>query len=75
MAVPKKRTSKSRKGMRRAHDGLKFTENVVECEACGELKRRHHVCDACGTYRGLQIFAVAEETEEASEEISESVEE
>ena len=60
MAVPKKRTSKSRKGMRRSHDALKFTENVIECENCGELKLRHHVCDACGTYRGLQVFSAEE---------------
>lgn len=69
MAVPKKRTSKRRKGMRRSHDALQFTENVVECEACGELKLRHHVCEACGTYRGLQVFEVEEEvfSEEASD--------
>lgn len=69
MAVPKKRTSKSRKGMRRSHDSLKFTENVIECEACGELKLRHHVCEACGTYRGLQVFPVEEEaySEESSD--------
>ena len=61
MAVPKKRTSKSRKGMRRSHDSIKFTANVVECNNCGELKLRHHVCDACGTYRGVQLFEVAGE--------------
>lgn len=69
MAVPKKRTSKSRKGMRRSHDALKFTANVIECESCGELKLRHHVCDACGTYRGIQVFSAGEvvsEEEEAS---------
>ena len=71
MAVPKKRTSKSRKGMRRSHDGLKFTENVVECENCGELKRRHHVCEACGYYRGVQVFAVEEEASEESSDIVE----
>ena len=71
MAVPKKRTSKSRKGMRRSHDSLKFTENVVECENCGELKLRHHVCEACGTYRGIQVFSVAEEASEEESSIAE----
>lgn len=55
MAVPKKRTSKSRKGMRRAHDFLEHTAAVEDCPNCGELKLRHHVCEACGAYRGLQI--------------------
>ncbi len=52
MAVPKKRTSKSRRNMRRSHDALKFTAAVEVCPDCGELKERHHVCPSCGTYRG-----------------------
>lgn len=61
MAVPKKRTSKRRKGMRRSHDSLKFTENVISCENCDALKLRHHVCEECGTYRGVQVFEVKDE--------------
>ncbi|MGB0640508.1 MAG: 50S ribosomal protein L32 [Myxococcota bacterium] len=60
MAVPKKRTSKSRKGMRRSHDALKFKAAVHICPSCGELKLYHHICDACGTYRGEQVIADAE---------------
>lgn len=56
MAVPKKRTSKSRKGMRRSHDGIKYTASVTECDNCGELKLRHHICDACGTYKNHQVI-------------------
>ena len=56
MAVPKKRTSKSRKGMRRSHDGIKFNAAVMACPSCGEPKLMHHVCQNCGTYRGMQIF-------------------
>ena len=52
MAVPKKRTSKSRRNMRRSHDALKFKAAVEVCPDCGELKERHHVCPSCGTYRG-----------------------
>lgn len=55
MAVPKKKTSKSRRNMRRAHDAL--TPVVMsECSNCGEPKRSHHVCGACGFYRGRQVF-------------------
>jgi large subunit ribosomal protein L32 len=58
MAVPKKRTSRSRRNMRRAHDALKFTAAVETCPSCGELKLRHHLCEACGTYRGRSVVEV-----------------
>tara|TARA_B100000579_G_C22486101_1_gene690229 strand:- start:358 stop:537 length:180 start_codon:yes stop_codon:yes gene_type:complete len=58
MAVPKKRTSKSRKGMRRSHDALQFKAAVQVCPECGELKLYHHVCLPCGTYRGEQVIEV-----------------
>ena len=58
MAVPKKRTSKSRKGMRRSHDALKFNAAVQVCPNCGELKLYHHVCAPCGTYKGEQVIEV-----------------
>jgi large subunit ribosomal protein L32 len=44
--------------MRRAHDHLTFTAAVEACPACGELKLRHRVCEACGTYRGVQVLDV-----------------
>jgi large subunit ribosomal protein L32 len=49
MAVPKKKISSSRRGQRRSHDTLKTT-NTAECPNCGEPKRPHHVCAACGHY-------------------------
>ncbi len=58
MAVPKKRTSKSRKNMRRSHDAIQYTAAVESCPACGELKLRHHVCEVCGNYRGKQVLEV-----------------
>lgn len=59
MAVPKKRTSRRRRDMRRAHDHLTFSAAVELCENCGELKLRHRLCESCGTYRGRQVIAVA----------------
>jgi len=59
MAVPKKRTSRARRDMRRAHDHLKPTAAVQPCE-CGELVLRHHACDACGTYRGRVVVEVGD---------------
>lgn len=51
MAVPKKKTSKSRRGMRRAHDFDKAV-NVVTCSNCGKAIVPHNVCKFCGSYAG-----------------------
>ncbi|MEO1190225.1 MAG: 50S ribosomal protein L32 [Pseudomonadota bacterium] len=55
MAVPKRKTTPSRRGMRRAHDFLPASSSV-ECPNCGELKRPHHVCGACGYYDGREVI-------------------
>ena len=54
MAVPKKKTSHSRKNMRRAHDAL-TAPNVIYCE-CGEPTLPHRACSSCGTYKGRQVL-------------------
>jgi large subunit ribosomal protein L32 len=59
MAVPKKKTSKSRRDMRRAHHALK-TFGHMECPNCGERKRPHHVCTSCGHYDGREVVAQKE---------------
>jgi large subunit ribosomal protein L32 len=56
MAVPKKKVTKSRRNMRRSHHALKSTKSL-ECPNCGELKRPHHVCSACGYYDGREVVA------------------
>lgn len=58
MAVPKKKTSKSRQGMRRSHDAISGSA-FADCPNCGELKRPHHVCEACGQYDGRDVIATA----------------
>jgi large subunit ribosomal protein L32 len=59
MAVPKKRTSKSVRNMRRAHDFLVQNTAVdFQCSNCGALKIRHRVCPACGFYRGKKVIEV-----------------
>lgn len=55
MAVPKKKTSKSRRNMRRSHHALKLV-NLSECPNCGEAKQPHHVCAACGHYDGRDVI-------------------
>ncbi len=56
MAVPKKKTSQSRMGMRRSHHAL-VAPAFAECGNCGELKRPHHVCAHCGHYDGREVVA------------------
>lgn len=59
MAVPKQKISKSRRGQRRSHDAL-GSSSYAECPNCGELKRPHHVCGACGHYDGREVVSSKE---------------
>jgi large subunit ribosomal protein L32 len=61
MAVPKKKTSPSRRNMRRSHDALPPAV-YAECPDCGELKRPHHLCPACGYYDGREVTTQAAPT-------------
>jgi len=55
MAVPRKKITRSKRGMRRAHDKLKRA-TYVEDQSSGELRRPHHIDLATGMYRGKQIL-------------------
>lgn len=55
MAVPQRRTSKTRRDKRRTHFKL-HVPGMVACTQCGELKLAHHVCKVCGTYKGREII-------------------
>jgi large subunit ribosomal protein L32 len=55
MAVPKRKTTPSRRGMRRAHDAL-GKNAYVEDKDSGELRRPHHIDLKSGKYRGKQIL-------------------
>lgn len=70
MAVPKKKTSKSKRNMRRSHDALKPV-NVVIDPVSGEYKLPHQMTLSDGTYNGKQVVKqkqvdVLDETEEES---------
>lgn len=56
MAVPQRRTSKTRRNMRRTHFKL-AVPGMVKCEQCGELKISHRVCKNCGSYKGREIIS------------------
>lgn len=60
MAVQQNKVSKSRRNNRRAHDSL-VAANPNECPNCGELKRPHHVCAACGHYADREVVSLVDE--------------
>ncbi len=58
MAVPKRKTSPSKRNMRRSHHAIS-PASYHECANCGELKRPHHVCSHCGYYDGREVVTKA----------------
>lgn len=57
MAVPFRKTSKTRKRMRRTHYKLTANE-ATTCPKCGASIRPHRVCPACGNYKGKEEVKV-----------------
>lgn len=60
MAVPKRKTSPSRAGMRRSHHAL-GANSFIEDKETGELRRPHHVDLKTGMYKGRQVLKVKSE--------------
>jgi large subunit ribosomal protein L32 len=54
MAVPKRKTSKSRRNQRRSHDALKRV-NVIIDKDTGEYRLPHHVDKSSGSYNNRVI--------------------
>lgn len=57
MAVPKRKTSKSKRNMRRSHHALN-PANYREDPETGELTLPHHIDLKTGMYRGRQVIEV-----------------
>lgn len=62
MAVPKRRTSKSKKGHRRSHHFV-TPKGVQYCTQCNEPVLPHRVCSNCGYYQGRTAIPVADADE------------
>jgi len=60
MAVPKRKTSRSKSRMRRSHDHLKV-QNLSVCPECSEPKMPHRVCLNCGYYGKSQVLVLTKE--------------
>ena len=56
MAVPFRKTSKSRRDKRRTHFKLSVP-GMVRCPECGEWKLNHRVCKTWGAYKGRAIVS------------------
>lgn len=66
MAVQKSRVTRSRRGMRRSHDGL--TKPTLSIDAAtGETHRRHHVSPE-GYYKGRQVIDKSVTVEDEADE-------
>ena len=55
MAVPKRKTSRMKRGFRRSTDALK-SPVYVEDKDSGELRRPHHIDLKSGKYRGREVL-------------------
>jgi large subunit ribosomal protein L32 len=59
MAVPKRKTSKSKRDKRRTHKKI-AAASVGRCPECGEAVQPHHACPSCGTYKGRNVIDTEE---------------
>jgi large subunit ribosomal protein L32 len=67
MAVPKKKTSKSRRNMRRSHLALGRINVIVDSET-GEYRLPHRMSIKDGTYGGRKVLVSAVMNEQGSAE-------
>ena len=66
LAVPKKKTSRSKRDKRRTHDKLKAI-NIVECPQCHSKKIAHRVCLSCGYYNNREVISEKGKAKEKKE--------
>jgi large subunit ribosomal protein L32 len=57
VAVPKRRTTASKRDMRRANHDKVTPVQLVKCEHCGEAALPHRACGACGHYKGRKVVS------------------
>jgi large subunit ribosomal protein L32 len=62
MAVPKRRTSRSKKGSRRAHHFV-VPKGVQYCARCNEPVLPHRICPNCGFYQGKEVISMEEKAQ------------
>jgi large subunit ribosomal protein L32 len=66
VAVPKRRTTSSRRDMRRANHDKITAPNLIPCPNCSAPVLPHRVCPECGFYKGKAVVAKAPSESSAS---------
>ena len=56
MAVPKRKQTPSRTGMRRSQNTKFISKNIVEDKKSGEYRLSHHLDLKTGMYKGRQVL-------------------
>jgi large subunit ribosomal protein L32 len=57
VAVPKRKTTPSKRDMRRANHDKVTPVQLIACANCGEAALPHRACGACGHYKGRKAKA------------------
>lgn len=60
MALPKRRTTRAKRNMRRANHDKVAAPTLVNCANCGAPSVPHRVCPACGHYDGREVVKKGE---------------
>ena len=55
MAVPKRKTTPSKRNMRRSHDSI-YDQNIIEDKDSGEPRLSHRIDLSTGMYNGRQVL-------------------
>jgi len=59
--VPKRRTTSSKRDMRRANHDKVAAPNLVPCANCSSPSLSHRVCPSCGYYAGKVVLKKQED--------------
>jgi large subunit ribosomal protein L32 len=59
VAVPKRKTPRSRRNSRRANHDKVSAPNLIPCPNCADMMVSHRACPSCGHYNGKEVIKVA----------------
>lgn len=57
MGLPAKRTTSTKRDLRRSHHALSAL-SVGKCSRCGNAMRPHNACGNCGFYKGKEVINI-----------------